>query len=250
LSCVSLFLAVQEERTPQVTSGKPQQPNPPISLGFDFTPSSVPYFPQNSPTSSIPEMESQPALRMCGSLPNLKMELQSPTETKASEFVSSQLSVSVLVKADMQSEHQMEKKACSDIKLNDLFEGIRSSLLRMIDWSKRLPAFSSLSLEDQMKLLKSSWCDFCTLKLAAQNGGKSDTVILSNGLVCNKDGIQDPEVKRILQRVFSEVACWLDDLNVDRVELACLKGILLFNPGRHFLHDNLSHSLCSRGTQS
>ena len=147
----------------------------------------------------------------------------------------SQISVSVLVNADMQSESQQEpvKTTASNLKLEDLFDGIKASLLKVIEWAKRLPAFGSLSLDDQVKLLKSSWCEHCVLKIAARNGPKSDTILLSNGVACNKDNVEDPEVRRVLQRVFSELAYWLDYLNVDRVELACLKGILLFNPGEY-----------------
>ena len=135
--------------------------------------------------------------------------------------------------ADMQSEGQPEevKSTADSIKLEDLFEGIRSSLLKVIEWAKRIPAFINLSLDDQVKLLKASWCEHCTLKLAARNGPKSENIVLGHGLACKKDRVEDPEVRRVLQRVFNEVAYWLDYLNVDRVEMACLKGIILFNPG-------------------
>jgi hypothetical protein len=193
-------------------------------------------------------MLSHAASRMYGSLPNLKMEFdRSPGPSpgmltpQARAFTpppldttsnSNQISVSVLVNADMQSESQPEaiKKQANNIKLEDLFEGIKASLLKVIEWSKRIPAFGSLSLDDQVKLLKSSWCEHCTLKLAAHNGPKSDMVLLASGLSCNKEQIEDPEVRRVINRVFNELAYWLDYLNVDRVELACLKGILLFNP--------------------
>lgn len=248
-----LHIAVQEERTPQ--GAKLQRASTPTPLGFsnlNFIPPAIPYFPQNfdSPTSPVPRMLSHAASRMYGSLPNLKMEFDRSSapspgmltpqarsftppslDTSAS---SSQISVSVLVNADMQSDSQPEamKKQANNIKLEDLFEGIKASLLKVIEWSKRVPAFGNLSLDDQVKLLKSSWCEHCTLKLAAQNGPKSDTVLLANGLSCSKDNIEDPEVRRVLFRVFNELAYWLDYLNVDRVELACLKGILLFNPGK------------------
>ena len=259
IDCVffKIFTAVQEERTPQgaAANAKLQRASTPTPLGFsnlNFIPPAVPYFPQNfdSPTSPVPRMLSHAASRMYGSLPNLKMEFdRSPAPSpgmltpQARAFTpppldsassSTQISVSVLVNADMQAESQPEaiKKQANNIRLEDLFEGIKASLLKVIEWSKRIPAFGSLSLDDQVKLLKSSWCEHCTLKLAAQNGPKSDTVLLANGLTCNKDNIEDPEVRRVLFRIFSELAYWLDYLNVDRVELACLKGILLFNPGK------------------
>lgn len=248
--------AVQEERTPQ--GAKLQRASTPTPLGFSnlqFTPPSIPYFPQtfDSPTSPVPRMLSHSASRMYGSLPNLKMEFDrssaatTPMTPQARSYTpptldvtnmagnGNQISVSVLVNADMQSESQQEpvKTTASNLKLEDLFDGIKASLLKVIEWAKRLPAFGSLSLDDQVKLLKSSWCEHCVLKIAARNGPKSDTILLSNGLSCNKDNVEDPEVRRVLQRVFSELAYWLDYLNVDRVELACLKGILLFNPGEY-----------------
>lgn len=188
---------------------------------------------------------------MYGSLPNLKMEFERPGTSQLSHpgmaspahsytppmenamGSGSQVSISTLVNADMQSEGAPEevKLAEGAIKIEDLFEGIRSSLLKVIEWAKRLPAFVNLSLDDQVKLLKASWCEHCTLKLAACNGPKSEMVLLGNGVSCKRDQIEDPEVRRVFQRTFTEVAYWLDYLNVDRVEMACLKGIILFNPG-------------------
>ncbi len=192
-------------------------------------------------------MLSHTASRMYGSLPNLKMEFDrsSPMSTPTSltpqqrsytpptlDSSNSHVSVSVLVNADMQSEQgEPVKTTAPNIKLEDLFEGLKTSLLKVIEWAKRIPAFVSLSLDDQVKLLKSSWCEHCTLKLAAQNGPKAESVLLANGVSCHRDQIEDPEVLRVINRVFNELSYWLDYLNVDRVELACLKGILLFNPG-------------------
>ena len=242
---------MQEERTPQ--GAKLQRATTPQPLGFSNTlnllPPTIPYFPPNfdTPTSPIPRVLSQ-ANRMYGSLPNLKMEFDRQTAssplsgpgtplgrpfTPMCETGNSQLSVSVLVNADMQSEGPPEEIRMSDtsLKLEDLFEGIRSSLLKVIEWAKRIPAFVNMSLDDQVKLLKASWCEHCTLKLASCNGPKSDTILLAHGLSVKRDAVEDPEVRRVLHRVFNEVAYWLDYLNVDRVEMACLRGIMLFNPG-------------------
>ena len=200
---------------------------------------------------------------MYGSLPNLKMEFDRQQSASSPmgpgmmlgrpftpETGNSQLSVSVLVNADMQSEGPPEEILMSNtsLKLEDLFEGFRTSLLKVIEWAKRIPAFVNLSLDDQVKLLKASWCEHCTLKLASRNGPKSDTILLSHGLSVKREAVEDPEVRRVLHRVFNEVAYWLDYLNVDRVEMACLRGIMLFNPGKtqiqhtHTTHNTLSHT--------
>ena len=260
--CITFFCffytAVQEERTP--SGAKLQRAGTPQPLGFpslNFIPPAIPYLPRfDSPTSPVPRVLSQ-ATRMYGSLPNLKIEFDQPSSSPygsgnihqsyagTPEPVSTaevpslaapggQISVSVLVNADMQSEGQAEelKPVDHNIKLEDLFEGIRSSLMKVIEWAKRIPAFVGLSLDDQVKLLKAGWCEQCNLRLAARNGPKSDCFMLGNGVQCKKENIEDPEVRRVVVRITNEVAYWLDYMNVDRVELACLKGIILFNPGK------------------
>lgn len=143
------------------------------------------------------------------------------------------VSPAVLLNADAQTEHLPESvRQTEGMKLEDVFEGARQSLLNVIEWGKRIPAFTNLSLDDQVKLLKSSWCEHVLLKLATRIGPKSNTLLLSSGLTASKDNIEDPEVRRIVERVSHEISYWFDIMHVDRVELACLKGIILFNPGK------------------
>ena len=149
-----------------------------------------------------------------------------------------QVSASVLVNADVQTDFPPENVNPVDrgVKLEDIFEGARQSLLRVIEWGKRIPAFTALNLDDQVKLLKSSWCEHVLMKLATRIGPKTNTVLLSSGITCSKDQIEDPEIRRIVERVSNDISYWFDIMHVDRVEMACLKGIILFNPGES-IHD-------------
>ena len=223
--------------------------------------------PYESPTSPLPSILSQNN-RLFGSLPNLKMQFGSdlprgnslsnllpstsdvfpshftPTSTVAEPSAdpnmcpqaspSAQVNASVLLNADIQADQPPEQVTFSErgIKLEDIFEGARQSLLKMIEWGKRIPAFTALNLDDQVKLLKRSWCENVLLKLCTRMGPRSDTMMLSSGLSCRRDQIDDPEVRRVVENLNYKVAYWLDILNVDRVEMACLKGIILFNPGK------------------
>ena len=149
-----------------------------------------------------------------------------------------QVSASILVNADVQTDIPPENVNPVDrgVKLEDIFEGARQSLLRVIEWGKRIPAFTALNLDDQVKLLKSSWCEHVLMKLATRIGPKTNTVLLSSGITCSKDQIEDPEIRRIVERVSNDISYWFDIMHVDRVEMACLKGIILFNPGES-IHD-------------
>lgn len=250
---------------------QPQRATTPTQLGFSGyvlpppPPSMFRTF--DSPTSPIPAILSQNS-RLFGSLPNLKMQFGqagSPSSSfsnlspSSSEVFPSQyniptstigepsgpdvpppnsmppthISPNVLLNADMQVDEPPEQVTFSEsgVKLEDIFEGARQSLLKIIEWSKRIPAFTLLGLDDQVKLLKRSWCEHVLLKLCTRMGPRSDTIMLSSGLTCRRDQIDDPEVRRVVENLTREVAYWLDILNVDRVEMACLKGIILFNPG-------------------
>ena len=223
----------------------------------------------DSPTSPIPAILGQNS-RLFGSLPNLKMQFGqdlshgssmsnlipsssevfpssfTPTTTigeassgpgtpifNASATQSSHISPNVLLNADMQADEPPEK----------------SHVLR--EWSKTrgyLWGSKTVTVEDHRvgqtytsihapgsgrssQAVKRSWCEHVLLKLCTRMGPRSDTIMLSSGLTCRRDQIDDPEVRRVIENLTREVAYWLDILNVDRVEMACLKGIILFNPG-------------------
>ena len=247
--------------TPQGLSLPP--PIPPVPSAFHS---------YDSPVSPVPAILGHNS-RMFGSLPNLRIGAEhdrsfgmSPMPFTPTEFVpspapasatnyqlgpnvsqpmgfpgpsfpaknpNSQITPSLLVSAESQTDVSPERITFSDqgVKLNDVLDSSRQSLLKVIEWSKRIPAFVNLSLDDQVKLLKASWCEHVLLKLSTRIGPKSDTVLLSTGITCRTDQMEDPEIRRITRQVIHEISYWLDMLNVDRVELACLKGIILFNPG-------------------
>ena len=223
---------------------------------------------ENPPSPGVPNFMIQNH-RLFGSLPNLKVGLEQermqpfssnffPTgletytttnsrpntpgsfgdlpnpQTATSSATISNVSPSVLVEADMQTDMPPENVTSKEggVKLEDIFEGARQSLLRIIEWGKRIPAFMSLCLDDQVKLLKSSWCEHVLLKLSTRINAKNCTLVLSSGITCHKDQIEDPEVRKIIERVANDVSYWLDMMHIDRVEMACLKGIILFNPGK------------------
>lgn len=207
--------------------------------------------------------------RLFGSLPNLKIGLESershynffpsgletytttnsrPTTPGSATDIplphsqctgpssASNVTPSVLVEADVQTDLPPENVISKEgVKLEDVFEGARQSLLRIIEWGKRIPAFMSLSLDDQVKLLKSSWCEHVLLKQTTRINSKANTLVLSSGVTCHKDQIDDPEMRKIVERLSHEVSYWFDLLHIDRVEMACLKGIILFNPGKCFI---------------
>ena len=166
-----LFAAVQEERNP--FSGKPTM-------------------------ASLDQMTVTDK-QMYASRPTLKVEQLdcSPDST---------VSDAVLLNADNGSDES--SMATSPTTKPDNCPGnLKNALLKVIEWAKRIPAFVSLSREDQVTLLNSCWHQVFMLLLASQDGSKT---------------------------LDTEVAALLNSLGADKVERACLKGLLLFNQGVQF----------------
>ena len=121
------------------------------------------------------------------------------------------------------------------VQLDTFLMGIRACAIKLVEWARHIPAFAHLNFEDQVRLLKASWCDLYILHLAVHNGANPDTLVLGGGLTCKREQIGDPEVSHLIDRISSEVSLWFESLSTEPVEINCLKGILLFNPGRLLL---------------
>lgn len=112
----------------------------------------------------------------------------------------------------------------------DLVKELEACLTMMIQWSMKIPEFRNLGEEEQVCLLRNSWCEQCALQFAVWNASKSSTLGVRDGWSIAPDQIEDTAVHQIMRGVV-EVTYWLEHLNVDRMEIACMRGIMLFNPG-------------------
>ena len=106
---------------------------------------------------------------------------------------------------------------------------------KVLQWSAQIPSFTNLGLDDQVRLLKTSWCEQCILLFAMDNIVAPKTAFVLDSYLCERDQIEDPTVAEIVDRIINDVTYWLDYLHVDQAELACLRALLLFNPGEHIL---------------
>ena len=78
------------------------------------------------------------------------------------------------------------------------FKGIHPALLKLAEWNRQITAFTTLTIDD---------------RLDAEDAG---------------------ELGGVLDMLRGEITHW-HRLNMDSAETACLKAIILFNPGMHFL---------------
>jgi len=115
-------------------------------------------------------------------------------------------------------------------------ENTRRSLISVISWVKKIPSFTQLPIDDQIKLVKESWNIVNTLKLIHHitkfpNG--SDSAFKSNE-VDHLYLTDNPEVVSSMQILIKESASTMWEIQLDEIELSCLKLITLMNPSEYY----------------
>lgn len=59
-----------------------------------------------------------------------------------------------------------------------------------------------------------------------------DGIVLANGLTVHRNSAHQAGVGNIFDRVLTELVHKMRDMRMDKSELACLRTIILFNPGK------------------
>ena len=78
------------------------------------------------------------------------------------------------------------------------------------------------------------WREILTCQFTYRSVPYDETLVLSNGKCFKIDSVEDDNMKYLWQRLREDVISVIRDLKIDRTELACLKCILLFDPGIYF----------------
>lgn len=59
----------------------------------------------------------------------------------------------------------------------------------------------------------------------------SESLLLSNGQLVRINSCPDENLRYLLERLANDIMSVMKDLKIDNIEMACLKCILLFDPG-------------------
>lgn len=146
---------------------------------------------------------------------------------------------------------------------------VNKQVYQVIDFARRLPHFLKLSQNDQRYLLKNSWNEVLILTVAYLSVPVSLLAHLTLRIDSNyffqqyiEEDRRNPDgsyerrtiqpqqmclgpsytlgrnmavqagVAQIFDRVMSELSLKIKRLDIDQTELACLKAIIVFNPGK------------------
>lgn len=96
-------------------------------------------------------------------------------------------------------------------------------LLQLIEWAKHIPHFSSLPLEDQVRLLRAGWNELLIATFSHRSVDVKDSIVLTTGITVHRNSAQQAGVGGIFDRVLSELVSKMREMKMDKTELGCLK---------------------------
>ncbi|CAG5124276.1 unnamed protein product, partial [Candidula unifasciata] len=114
--------------------------------------------------------------------------------------------------------------------MDNIHEASKKQLFTLVNWAKRIPHFTDLSLDDQVILLRAGWNELLIAGFSHRSITAKDGVILASGLQIQRDSALQAGVGNIFDRVLSELVDKMREMKVDKTELGCLRAIILFNP--------------------
>lgn len=90
-------------------------------------------------------------------------------------------------------------------------------------WAKHIPHFTSLPVDDQVRLLKAGWNELLIAAFSHRSIEVKDSIILTTGTTVHRNSAQQAGVVTIFDRVLSELVSKMREMKMDRTELGCLR---------------------------
>ncbi|CAN7995379.1 unnamed protein product [Ixodes pacificus] len=111
-----------------------------------------------------------------------------------------------------------------------LSELVDRELVATISWAKQIPGFTDLTLNDQMRLLQTTWAEILSLALAYRSCQPSGPVrlVFASDLVLDERQAQECQAEELFLHL-AQLVRRLEALSVSREEFLALKALLLTN---------------------
>ncbi|XP_025783573.1 retinoic acid receptor RXR-gamma [Puma concolor] len=121
------------------------------------------------------------------------------------------LEAELAVEPKTESYGDMNMENSTNDPVTNICHAADKQLFTLVEWAKRIPHFSDLTLEDQVILLR----DLHPSAIAYMSTAAASTASW---------------VGFIFDRVLTELVSKMKDMQMDKAELGCLRAIVLFNP--------------------
>ncbi|ELT99607.1 hypothetical protein CAPTEDRAFT_167148 [Capitella teleta] len=112
-----------------------------------------------------------------------------------------------------------------------LAEVMTPSIVKVVEFAKRVPGFLQLNVDDQILLLKSCCMEIMCLRAACRYDPVNRTLTLQNGLLLKKNQLNHGGLGLLVEPIF-DFAVGLSKLQLDQTEIALLAAVLLMQSDR------------------
>ncbi|XP_055016592.1 retinoic acid receptor gamma-like isoform X1 [Boleophthalmus pectinirostris] len=124
-----------------------------------------------------------------------------------------------------------------DLGLWDKFSELSTKcIIKIVEFAKRLPGFTTLTIADQITLLKSACLDILMLRICTRYTPEQDTMTFSDGLTLNRTQMHNAGFGPLTDLVFA-FAGQLLPLEMDDTETGLLSAICLICGDRQDLEE-------------
>uniref|UniRef100_A0A673L8N0 Retinoic acid receptor RXR n=1 Tax=Sinocyclocheilus rhinocerous TaxID=307959 RepID=A0A673L8N0_9TELE len=161
-------------------------------------------------------------------------------EVESTSAANEEMPVEKIMEAEMAVEQKTELHADGNpapspsLTPNDpvtnICQAADKQLFTLVEWAKRIPHFSELSLDDQVILLRAGWNELLIASFSHRSITVKDGILLATGLHVHRNSAHSAGVGAIFDRVLTELVSKMRDMQMDKTELGCLRAIILFNP--------------------
>ncbi|XP_054257711.1 steroid hormone receptor ERR1 isoform X2 [Macrosteles quadrilineatus] len=127
--------------------------------------------------------------------------------------------------SESQSGADLDPAMATVAKLSDLYD---RELVGIIGWAKQIPGFTDLSLNDQMRLLQSTWAEILTLTLAYRSIPKSGKLRFAADFSLDERQARDCGAIEVYNQCIHMVER-IEDVHMAKEEYYLLKALVLAN---------------------
>ncbi|XP_047697487.1 retinoic acid receptor RXR-gamma isoform X2 [Prionailurus viverrinus] len=140
------------------------------------------------------------------------------------------LEAELAVEPKTESYGDMNMENSTNDPVTNICHAADKQLFTLVEWAKRIPHFSDLTLEDQVILLRAGWNELLIASFSHRSVSVQDGILLATGLHVHRSSAHSAGVGSIFDRVLTELVSKMKDMQMDKAELGCLRAIVLFNP--------------------
>ncbi|KAI1236508.1 Retinoic acid receptor RXR-gamma, partial [Lamprotornis superbus] len=161
---------------------------------------------------------------------------RSENEAESTSSGSEDMPVERILEAELAVEPKTEAysdmgtESSTNDPVTNICHAADKQLFTLVEWAKRIPHFSELTLEDQVILLRAGWNELLIASFSHRSVSVQDGILLATGLHVHRSSAHSAGVGSIFDRVLTELVSKMKDMQMDKSELGCLRAIVLFNP--------------------